>query len=127
MRLRNDCNTIVREAIAQVRPDAAVARALAGKEFGAGKLILVAVGKAAWSMAHAAWESLDRKPDGGIVITKHGHSEGPIGNLEVWEAGHPVPDDDTFAGHQPGPGADPGSQAGGPCSVPAVRRRLCPV
>ena len=97
MRLRNDCNTIVREAIAQVRPDAAVARALAGKEFGSGKLILVAVGKAAWSMAHAAWESLDRKPDGGIVITKHGHSEGPIGNLEVWEAGHPVPDDDTFA------------------------------
>ena len=90
MRLRNDCNTIVREAIAQVRPDAAVARALAGKEFGAGKLILVAVGKAAWSMAHAAWESLDRKPDGGIVITKHGHSEGP-------------------------------------CSGPAVRRRLCPV
>lgn len=97
MRLRNDCNTIVREAIAQVRPDAAVARALAGKEFGSGKLILVAVGKAAWSMAHAAWESLDRKPDGGIVITKHGHSEGPIGNLEVWEAGHPVPDDGTFA------------------------------
>ena len=98
MRLRNDCNTIVREAIAQVRPDAAVARALAGKEFGSGKLILVAVGKAAWSMAHAAWESLDRKPDGGIVITKHGHSEGPIGNLEVWEAGHPVPDENSFRG-----------------------------
>ena len=97
MRLRNDCNTIVREAIAQVRPDAAVARALAGKEFGSGKLILVAVGKAAWSMAKAAWDCVGERLDSGIVITKHGHSEGPIGNLEVWEAGHPVPDDDTFA------------------------------
>ena len=69
MALRNDCDTIVKQAVAQVRPDAAVARALAGRTFGPGRLVLVSVGKAAWSMADAAWNSLDHKPDAGIVIT----------------------------------------------------------
>ncbi len=97
MGLRQDCDTIVTKAIAQVRPDAAVARALSGRCFGSGKLVLVSVGKAAWSMADAAWNSLERKPDAGIVITKYDHSQGPIGNLEVREAGHPVPDENTFS------------------------------
>ena len=35
--------------------------------------------------------------DGGIVITKHGHAQGPIGSLLIREAGHPVPDQDTFS------------------------------
>lgn len=34
---------------------------------------------------------------GGIVITKHGHAEGSIGPFLIREAGHPVPDDDTFS------------------------------
>lgn len=97
MALRNDCDTIVKEAIAQVRPDAAVARALSGRTFGPGRLILVSVGKAAWSMADAAWKSLKHKPDAGIVITKYDHSQGPIGTLEIHEAGHPVPDENTFS------------------------------
>ncbi len=97
MSLRQDCEVIIQDALKQVRPDAAVCRTVAGMDFGPGRLVLVAVGKAAWSMANAAWNSLDRKPDTGIVITKYGHSEGPIGNLEVWEAGHPVPDEQTFA------------------------------
>lgn len=97
MALRNDCDTIVKEAIARVRPDAAVARALAGRTFAPGRLILVSVGKAAWSMADAAWKSLEHKPDAGIVITKYDHSQGPIGTLEIHEAGHPVPDENTFS------------------------------
>jgi len=35
--------------------------------------------------------------DGGIIITKHGHAQGPIGSLLIREAGHPVPDQDTFS------------------------------
>ena len=97
MKLRNDCDQIVRRAIAAVQPDAAVRRALEGNPFQGGRVVLVAVGKAAWSMARAACDCVGGRLDGGIVITKHGHSEGPIGNLEVWEAGHPVPDDGTFA------------------------------
>ena len=91
MGLRKDCDAIVQQAIAQVRPDAAVARALAGRSFGPGRLVLVSIGKAAWSMADAAWKSLEHKPDAGIVITKYDHSQGPIGALEIREAGHPSP------------------------------------
>ena len=55
--MREDCDKIVRAAIAKVKPDEAVKRALAGKEF-AGKGILVAVGKAGWQMAKAAVDVL---------------------------------------------------------------------
>ena len=80
-------------------PDAAVTRALEGKTF-PGRVLLVAVGKAAWQMAHAAWQTLGERIDGGIVITKYGHVKGPIGNLRLFEAGHPVPDENTFRATQ---------------------------
>ena len=95
--LREDCDRIVRESIRQVQPDAAVRRALKGKTFGGGKLFVVAVGKAAWSMAKAASEILGGRVDGGIVITKYGHSQGPIPPLSIREAGHPVPDENSFS------------------------------
>ena len=40
---------------------------------------------------------IGKKADGGIIITKHGHAQGPIGSLLIREAGHPVPDQDTFS------------------------------
>jgi len=95
--LRADADKIVKEAIKQVMPEEAVRRALAGREFGAGRLILVSAGKAGWSMGKAAWECLGDRISDGIVITKHGQDEGPIGSLTVREAGHPVPDADTFS------------------------------
>jgi glycerate-2-kinase len=56
--LRPECDHIVREAIGRVMPGPAVRRALAGREFGPGRRLLVSVGKAGWPMARAAWESL---------------------------------------------------------------------
>lgn len=97
MSLRADCDQIVQESIAWVQPDEAVRRALEGKQFGTGRLILVSVGKAGWSMAKAAWSYLGDRIDAGIVITKHGHVRGPIGTLSIREGGHPVPDEDTFS------------------------------
>ena len=97
MKLRNDCDQIVRRAIAAVQPDAAVRRALEGNPFQGGRVVLVAVGKAAWSMARAACDCVGGRLDGGIIITKHGHAQGPIGSLLIREAGHPVPDQDTFS------------------------------
>ena len=95
-RLRRDCDRIVREAIRQVQPDAAVRRALEGRSFGSGRLITVAVGKAAWSMARAAAELLGPRMDGGIIITKYGHAQGPVPPLTIREAGHPIPDENSF-------------------------------
>ena len=95
--MRKDCDYIIDYAIRQMRPDEAVKRALSGKDFPPGRLILVAVGKAAWSMALSAHEVLGERISDGIVITKHGYSQGPIGSLTIREAGHPVPDDDSFS------------------------------
>lgn len=97
MTLRNECDCIVEQSIRQVLPDEAVRRALAGREFPDGRLILVAVGKASWSMADAAWELLGSRISSGIVVTKHGYSQGSIGSLLIREAGHPVPDETSFS------------------------------
>ena len=94
--LRKDADTIVRAAISAVLPDEAVARALDGKTF-PGRVILIAAGKAAWQMAKAAHSCLGNRIDSGIVITKYHHVNGPIGNLLCTEAGHPVPDENSFA------------------------------
>jgi len=95
--LRTHADRIIRSAIAAVQPDAAVQRALAGKEF-PGKVVLVAAGKAAWQMAKAAYDCLGDRIDRGVVVTKYDHVMGPIGDLVCCEAGHPVPDENTFAG-----------------------------
>ena len=99
-KLRNDCDQIVRRAIAAVQPDAAVRRALKDIPLPQRRLVLVSVGKAAWSMARAAYDCVGDKLSSGIVITKHGHAQGPIGQLLIREAGHPVPDQDTFSATQ---------------------------
>ena len=97
MDMRKDCDYIVNYAINHVLPDAAVKRALEGKAFSGGRLILVSAGKAAWSMAKAAYEILGDRIHEGIVVTKHGYSMGEIGPLKIFEAGHPVPDEDSFS------------------------------
>ena len=97
--LRRDADQIIREAIAAVQPDAAVQRALGGKEF-PGRVLLVAAGKAAWQMAKAASDCLGDRIEKGVVVTKYGHVMGPIANFTCFEAGHPVPDENSFKGTQ---------------------------
>ena len=92
-----DAQKIIASSIAAVLPDEAVRRALTGRRF-PGKVILVAIGKAAWRMANTAYAVLEGRIDRGVVITKYDHSEGPIGNLEIIEAGHPVPDENSVRG-----------------------------
>lgn len=97
MNLYADAQTILREAIAVVQPEAAVIRALAQLPPCHGRRILVAVGKAACPMASAALQALGGRVHAGIVITKHGHGVPLPAPLQVLEAGHPVPDAATYA------------------------------
>ena len=97
--LRNHADQIVREAIAAVQPDAAVQRALQHMEF-PGRVLLVAAGKAAWQMARAASDCLGGRIENGVVVTKYDHVMGPIANFSCFEAGHPVPDENSFRGTQ---------------------------
>ena len=97
--LRSHADAIVASSIKAVQPDAAVARALEGKQF-PGRVVLVAAGKAAWQMAKAAYDCLGDRIDSGVVVTKYDHVKGPIANFDCREAGHPVPDENSFSGTQ---------------------------
>lgn len=96
IKLRADAEKIIKESIKAVQPDAAVKRALGSWNL-SGRIVLVAIGKAGWQMAKAASEFLGDKIDKGIVITKYDHVMGEIPHIVCREAGHPVPDENSFS------------------------------
>lgn len=97
--LRKDAEVIAFRAIEAVKPDAAVARALHNVLL-TGNVYLVSVGKAAWQMAAAAVQHLKAPICKGIVVTKYDHVMGEIPGAVCYEAGHPVPDENSFRGAQ---------------------------
>ena len=94
--LRRDAETSIRSSLNAVLPDEAVRRALKAFVPKGGKVLLVAAGKAAWQMARAAVEALGCV-DGGVVVTKYDHVKDEIPGVKCYEAGHPVPDENSFA------------------------------
>ncbi len=98
MSLRNDADAIVKASIQAVLPDEAVRAALSAKDFGDKKIYLVATGKAAWQMAKVAADILGDRLEDGVVITKYDHVREPIPGVTCVEAGHPVPDENSFKG-----------------------------
>ena len=94
-----DARTIIDSAIQASLPNEAVKKAILGKNFVFdGKVIVIAIGKAAWNMAKAAAEHIPHKIDRGIVLTKYDHSQGDIPGFTILEAGHPLPDENTILG-----------------------------
>ena len=94
--LRADAEAIVRAAIEAVSPARAVQKALQNRTF-PGKVYLMAAGKAAWEMARAALEVLETPVAAGIVVTKYHHVKHPLPGILCREAGHPVPDENSFS------------------------------
>ena len=99
MDLRKHADHIITAAIRSAMPDAAVKRALEDCSL-EGRIHLVAAGKAAWQMAYAAWKCIGDQIIDGVVVTKYDHIKEPIANLRLFEAGHPVPDENSFRGTQ---------------------------
>lgn len=93
-KLRIDAEKAAYTAINAVMPEGAVRRALLGKQF-PGRVFLIAAGKAAPRMAQAALSVLTVPVTDGLVISKYGHFDEPIGTLRCFEAGHPVPDENS--------------------------------
>lgn len=93
----NDAREIISESIRAVLPDKAVQKALGNMIF-EGDLTVIAVGKAAWTMAKTAGEILGDRIQKGLVITKYGHSKGEINRFRVVEAGHPIVDANSVFG-----------------------------
>ena len=94
--LRSDADAIIRASLKAVLPDSAVQRALRNYRPGSGRTLLISVGNAAWQMAKTALDTLGTVDDG-LVITKYDHVKGPLPGLRCFEAGHPVPDENSFA------------------------------
>ncbi len=101
MSIRQDADRIMQSALRSALPDTAVRLALRDIAFPPdGRIVLVALGKAAWQMAKTAHDTLESRLDRGIVITKYDHAKGPLGKLLLREAGHPVPDENSFSATQ---------------------------
>ena len=96
MTLREDAKYIIDAALKSAMPDTAVEKALREFQIPKGKLVLVSAGKAAWQMAKTAVDILGDKITCGAVVTKYDHVKHELPHLECYEAGHPVPDDNSF-------------------------------
>lgn len=94
--LIDDLKEIIDCSIESILPENAVKNNLKKLDIKEKKLFLLSIGKAAWRMAKAAKEELKDKIEKGIVITKYNHSMGSIDNLEIYEAGHPIPDENSI-------------------------------
>ena len=90
-----DAARIFRDALTDMLPGIPVKKALSGIAIG-DDIILIAIGKASWAMAKAASEELEGRVRRGAIVTKYGHSRGPIPGIEIFEAGHPLPDNNTI-------------------------------
>ena len=62
------------------------------------RLVVVGLGKAAFTMARALHDRLGVGIDSGVVVTKYGHADPAVhlGAVEVCEGGHPLPDENGF-------------------------------
>ena len=95
MGLREDADRIIAAALRDALPDVAVRRELERLPEEEGRLVVVAIGKAAWQMAAAACDTLGERIDRGVIVTKYGHLRGELTRLVLYEAGHPVPDENS--------------------------------
>ena len=99
--MHQDMRDIISRAIDAVLPENAVKEALNNPAFtsrkGKGRMVVCSIGKAAWRMAKAASDILGSGISG-AVVTKYDHSMGDIPGLEIYEAGHPVLDENTLKG-----------------------------
>ncbi len=97
--MRKDADRIIRQAIEAVLPEQAVREALEKEPFtNEGSIVMIAVGKAAWRMAAAASQVLSDRVRKGIVVTRYGCNQGPLPNVKIIEAAHPVPDENSVYG-----------------------------
>ena len=94
--IHENAQLMIKNIIEENMPGTAVENALRAHNF-KGKIHMVAIGKAAWTMAKAASDFLGDKLARGIVVTKYEHSMGDLPKCDIYEAGHPVSDENTIA------------------------------
>ncbi|MGD8591222.1 MAG: DUF4147 domain-containing protein [Gammaproteobacteria bacterium] len=97
---RQQLKQLFHAAIAAVQGDTCVSRWLSHHPI-KGPVHLIAIGKAAASMANGALTALPEQIEDGLLITKTGHCEPFDQPIRCLEAAHPVPDETSLqAGNQ---------------------------
>ena len=91
----NDALKIIDAALKNSDPYKNVSDALSEKEY-PDNLTVIAAGKAACIMAKAAYDKLGSKISKGFVLTKYSHSFPMPEVFDVFEAGHPLPDENSL-------------------------------
>ena len=84
-------------AVASVSADRVMPRDFPAPQLG--KVALIAVGKAAAAMAEVALHRMRSPPAAVLVVTRHGHASETLGSrpgVELIEAGHPYPDEQSI-------------------------------
>ena len=92
--LNKDSNIIIESSLKEVLPNITVQKALKHFTKPKGKTIMIAIGKAAFTMAKETTSLI--QIDKGLVVTKYNHSKGNIVNTEIIEAGHPILDENSI-------------------------------
>ncbi|HEV2569556.1 glycerate kinase [Sphingomonas sp.] len=87
--------TLFESALQAVSAEVTMPRAMPGAPHG--RLVVVAVGKAAADMMRVARERA-RRPVEGLIVTRHGHAPSGLNwpGIELIEAGHPYPDENSL-------------------------------
>ncbi len=94
--MKKDALSIIKAAIKAADPYENTKRLLE-EHIPAGKVNVLAVGKAAVPMARAAEDVLGERIEKALLVTKYFHSEGfETGCFEIIEAGHPVSDSNSI-------------------------------
>lgn len=78
-----DPTRVTREALQKVHP-------------GEGRLVVLAIGKAAVAMASAATEVLGDRIDAGLMVAKKGQISEEVDRFRAIEAAHPIPDEHSL-------------------------------
>lgn len=92
--LRKDVDAVISKLVSDINPYDRTLKCLKDIHFNNGRKILISIGKAAWTMAKAVSENIEI--DCGAVITKYGHSKGDLKNTKIFEAGHPISDENSI-------------------------------
>ena len=92
--LRKDVDVIINQLLKDINPYDSTVKALSDIKLNSGRTILISIGKAAWTMADAVVKTINI--DDGTVITKYNHSKGDIQKCKVFEAGHPIVDENSI-------------------------------
>lgn len=90
--LYNDALNIANYAISKVKPKELLGNINIPKV--SGKTYLVAIGKAAYQMSKEVIKHTSINK--GIIITKYAHSEEKLNNIDIFEAGHPIVDQNSI-------------------------------